>query len=253
MRATRRGGGRRLQLHLVMADPLQGQERDFVMRRVLISTLATAAFAMSVAPAQAADIYQCGVNAPSGSSCISDTDNVLLTNAENVMVGSGTVEGRPIQFRTTDLDGIDLDASGQATIYSGTEDGVINNLTWELIGGDAFSRAEFNLIDLGNVDFDVTITTLLNGVLTSSTYTGLATFNGQNRFGVVAGANEVITGVTINSTTGFGSFKQLRIDLANAPAVPEPATWAMMLLGFGGIGMTMRRKQRSNGALMQVA
>ena len=29
------------------------------------------------------------------------------------------------------------------------------------------------------------------------------------------------------------------------PAVPEPATWALMLLGFGGIGMAMRRKRQS--------
>ena len=31
---------------------------------------------------------------------------------------------------------------------------------------------------------------------------------------------------------------------ANNPvsAVPEPATWAMMLIGFGGIGLAMRRK-----------
>jgi hypothetical protein len=36
-----------------------------------------------------------------------------------------------------------------------------------------------------------------------------------------------------------------------APGVPEPATWAMMLLGFGGIGMAMRR--RRNPALAQVA
>jgi hypothetical protein len=27
-------------------------------------------------------------------------------------------------------------------------------------------------------------------------------------------------------------------------AVPEPATWALMLLGFGGIGMVMRRRRR---------
>ena len=27
-------------------------------------------------------------------------------------------------------------------------------------------------------------------------------------------------------------------------AVPEPATWAMMLLGFGGIGMALRRSRR---------
>ena len=36
-------------------------------------------------------------------------------------------------------------------------------------------------------------------------------------------------------------------------AVPEPATWAMMLLGFGGIGMAMRRGRRNSKALMQVA
>jgi len=35
-------------------------------------------------------------------------------------------------------------------------------------------------------------------------------------------------------------------------AVPEPATWAMMLLGFGGIGMSMRTRRRRT-ALMQVA
>jgi hypothetical protein len=35
--------------------------------------------------------------------------------------------------------------------------------------------------------------------------------------------------------------------------VPEPATWAMMLLGFGGIGMAMRRRRATDGRLAQVA
>ena len=34
-------------------------------------------------------------------------------------------------------------------------------------------------------------------------------------------------------------------------AVPEPATWALMLLGFGGMGMAMRRRRRP--ALAQLA
>jgi hypothetical protein len=34
-------------------------------------------------------------------------------------------------------------------------------------------------------------------------------------------------------------------DIANITAVPEPSTWAMMLLGFAGVGfMTYRRKSR---------
>ena len=38
----------------------------------------------------------------------------------------------------------------------------------------------------------------------------------------------------------------------SAGPVPEPATWAMMLLGFTGIGMTIRRR-RSRNVLAQVA
>ena len=34
--------------------------------------------------------------------------------------------------------------------------------------------------------------------------------------------------------------------------LPEPATWAMMLIGFGGIGMAMRGRRRKT-ALMQIA
>jgi hypothetical protein len=38
---------------------------------------------------------------------------------------------------------------------------------------------------------------------------------------------------------------------ATTTAVPEPATWALMLLGFGGIGLAMRRRRRP--ALAQIA
>jgi hypothetical protein len=36
-------------------------------------------------------------------------------------------------------------------------------------------------------------------------------------------------------------------------SVPEPATWAMMLLGFAGVGVAMRRSRKANAALMQLA
>jgi hypothetical protein len=35
--------------------------------------------------------------------------------------------------------------------------------------------------------------------------------------------------------------------------IPEPATWGMMLLGFAGIGMALRRSRRRSGALLQIA
>ena len=36
-------------------------------------------------------------------------------------------------------------------------------------------------------------------------------------------------------------------------AVPEPATWMMMLLGFGLMGLTVRRSRRARPALRQLA
>lgn len=43
-----------------------------------------------------------------------------------------------------------------------------------------------------------------------------------------------------NCTTGPVGFS-----LQRTPAVPEPSTWAMMLIGFGAVGGAMRRKRSS--------
>jgi hypothetical protein len=59
--------------------------------------------------------------------------------------------------------------------------------------------------------------------------------------------------VSVTGTT-ISEFKQDSINLGSGrPALPEPATWAMMLLGFGGIGMAMRRSKRRSSTLLQVA
>ena len=52
-----------------------------------------------------------------------------------------------------------------------------------------------------------------------------------------------------NSAAGPESWTAINI---HAPGVPEPAAWALMLLGFGGIGMALRRS-RKDDRLLQVA
>jgi len=51
--------------------------------------------------------------------------------------------------------------------------------------------------------------------------------------------------VGTNDNTPFGA----AIGGINISAVPEPATWAMLLLGFGSIGMMMRRKNVATQAV----
>jgi hypothetical protein len=64
---------------------------------------------------------------------------------------------------------------------------------------------------------------------------------------VKAGANGVITNSTnlIGARINFGNSSLSQVVPTGTGAVPEPATWAMMLLGFGGIGIAMRRKQKA--------
>jgi hypothetical protein len=64
-------------------------------------------------------------------------------------------------------------------------------------------------------------------------------------------------GANGKNTTDFGAASWLSIDgrqkhwdvnFAMTPAVPEPTTWAMMLLGFFGIGATMRGRRTGGKA-----
>lgn len=51
-----------------------------------------------------------------------------------------------------------------------------------------------------------------------------------------------IDGTQAGNTSNF-VLARIRLN-GDVAAVPEPATWAMMLIGFGGIGLTIRRAKR---------
>jgi hypothetical protein len=59
----------------------------------------------------------------------------------------------------------------------------------------------------------------------------------------VTGGGPFIVGARFQSTQNSFEFDNLAIQ-----AVPEPATWMMMILGFGAVGYAMRRR-RSKGSL----
>ncbi len=93
-----------------------------------------------------------------------------------------------------------------------------------------------------NIDFT---SVFLNGMALTLSPTGTFEFGSLESSPLMAGA---LNTLTVNGrNTGNSAFSGT-LTFANVPAVPEPGTWAMMLLGFGAIGFAMRRRKAAEGA-----
>jgi hypothetical protein len=77
-----------------------------------------------------------------------------------------------------------------------------------------------------------------------------------SNLGAISFSGGLVTGISIGSTSavgqGFHGFGDEAFALSMTGSVPEPGTWAMMLLGFGAIGLSMRAR-RSGQKLQQTA
>jgi hypothetical protein len=116
---------------------------------------------------------------------------------------------------------------------------------------------------LGVTDLDIT-SVIVNGLMAFETFrdiNGIAcpvegvgtcgageTFQ-RNDVPILAGMENTITVSGI--TRGLGSYGGNLTFFPVQATVPEPATWAMMLIGFGAVGFSLRRKRTT--ALQQLA
>lgn len=103
---------------------------------------------------------------------------------------------------------------------------------WTLADGTLFGTHSGALLSTGQMGvYDVVETLIFTGGTGFFVgTTGTADFVGQVRFGQFQG--------------GPASFGEGRFTgKLNIPAIPEPASWAMMIAGFGIVGMAARRRR----------
>ncbi|HWW65777.1 MAG TPA: PEPxxWA-CTERM sorting domain-containing protein [Sphingomonadaceae bacterium] len=87
------------------------------------------------------------------------------------------------------------------------------------------------------------------------TYDGVDILNPANGFQGSGGTALVTLTFSGDDATNFTGLQfnanqnAFEIDSMNVAAVPEPATWAMMIGGFGLIGLSMRRRSRTRVAV----
>jgi hypothetical protein len=192
--------------------------------------------AMSVASAShAVTLFKVDPN-PSGTA-------VKLDNIKNSTTDSGTV------VKTDDVSilvaGKSDFAGGDATIKP-SSDVKLTDLIFTPKSDTAFNGFSFRGQDLSkNQTIDVIVTDQSN-----ATQTFMFTVADKSKdfaaFGIIADlANETIKSVEIQNSGGFKEAKQFEFAVVRpVSGVPEPASWAMMLVGFGAAGAAIRRARR---------
>jgi hypothetical protein len=140
------------------------------------------------------------------------------------------------------------------------------------LGNPFFETLSFNTAVLGNLQ--VGVSTTATGTANDTDFSSILLFGPGLAAGGVLVPNvsgDPVPGTELNSrffenlaagsyrleirgtpgTNQTGSFGgSLAFSAANA--VPEPGTWAMMLLGFGAMGVSMRPRRKPN-QIMQIA
>ena len=154
-----------------------------------------------------------------------------------------------------------------ANVFAGSVDGVAARPAFGSTGNFAavqgpngaytinFGPARLFAFTLGSLDTYNSLTLLFSNS-TSITYQGgqiinglsfpsgsqiSGESNGQVLFAAQSGDPDIV-GATFSSTENSFEFDNIATG-----AVPEPATWAMMIAGFGLVGSTLRRRRTAGG------
>jgi len=118
--------------------------------------------------------------------------------------------------------------------------------------GSTFKAAEININAPNKVDWSITLKGFNASGVQFTQYVDknlnpyplgpvtLGDFSNNSFFNFKATEGDVFTHISFQTSADVG-VGQIR--LGPLTAVPEPATWAMMIMGFGGLGALMRRRR----------
>jgi hypothetical protein len=195
----------------------------------LFGAAAVAAALALASPASAAYIFNVGElgGAP-----------VNLTGATGVNTGYGSVGGQNVTFTSTNL--MDL-VTGAATITAEP----LTNLGVDFSGGE--SAVGWNVeipggrAPAGGYSMAVSVN---GGSTIGVDYFVVNQMAPPQKYNITTTDGSLIDNLDFTFNPGVDGTKQFRLTAGQGTgAVPEPATWAMMLMGFFGLGALVRRQK----------
>jgi hypothetical protein len=206
--------------------------------RHALSTLAIASalFSASALGAQANIVFSTGA-AGTG-------DNVLFNSAVSSgdMLTTKTNLGTGVIFTSNEP----LTANGGQTGLTGT-DGNLETLSWTLSPLSLGYTAGVFRVDPSRTGGATQVSITATDQFPGGTFTDSnVSIPSNGFFTVTALGNELIKSISFTANGQLDLEDQVRIGWVSA-AVPEPAVWAMMIIGFAGIGCLAYRRKNSKG------
>jgi PEP-CTERM motif len=186
-----------------------------------------------------------GVNSANATFVIDNvnaSDSVDFTKAKNQATFFGTVlSPDDVSFSATG--NVDV-ANGNATIKP-IKNGTLTSLTIAPVNSLLFDGFSFR----GQLEKAGTITLTVQDAQGDAPQTFHFAVSNANKdfsaFGISGlPTDETIKSIIISDSDGFKSLKQFAFD--EVAPVPEPSTWAMMIVGFMGLGFVAYRKRRAD-------
>lgn len=178
-----------------------------------------------------------------------DTDVVV---GDNTLQGTTNQTGSTVVF-TSSTDDLLAPPQGQARIEP--VDGSLGALVFSLSDLATFTSAEFNI--LASVGGPVTLSAYDASNMLLASLSSTLSGSGQNFYGFLANPSTLIDsiGITAGPNTVISSIGQFRLGgiSTTAEPVPEPGTWAMLLVGFGALGFAMRRRKSKHSLRVRYA
>ena len=220
------------------------------MRKLLLTATALIALA---APASATVTFE---------SKLSGTGNNVISSEVVGNVAVGTLNGTNtgfVEFRALDVNTFQAASNGNDIKISGTNNLQIETFAAGDLGLIGTTKQAFSVIGTGNLFATVRAVDADGNLEPLQTFDLGSLGNGhqQNGFTFNATDGEVMIRLTLLVQGGtMIDFEHYRLDVAAVPvatAVPEPSTWAMMVLGFAGIGFMAMRRRREGGAQLRLA
>jgi len=218
------------------------KERMTSMKKLLISAAFLAGSLMATAPALAATSFQSDQGAWTSLNPGYTEDRLYGSDfavTSDVTLDDGTALHftGPVQIAT-------VPGGGWATWCCGYTDQVLSTMGASSLTIDTLPDViSFGFYAEPNTFADFLITLMMTD---GSSLTQTVAGQGGAKFFGFTGAG--VSTMTVSTTDGSG----FALGDFFVRAVPESSTWAMMLLGFAGMGMAMRRSRRSQ-SLAQVA